>query len=104
MQVSVGGNGWWDSASMLLGAWPVVSSSSSPPSDTPYLEEALLVTHLANTPFGALPLGDTNVSGVPGVGGTPQAHPTLLKWSFGESFPARRYREAARPIEGKAGG
>ena|SRR5437762_3499137 len=87
MQVSVGENGQvWDSVSLPLGAARV--STRFLPSDPPtYLEEALLVTYLANTLPGALPLRDTNVSGVLGVGGTLRRIPPLMGLELGESFP-----------------
>src|SRR5262249_40967288 len=56
MQVAVGQNGQvWDSVSLPLGAARIASRFL--PSDPPtYIEEALLVTYLANTLPAALPL------------------------------------------------
>src|SRR5437762_7276463 len=101
MQVSVGENGQvWDSVSLPLGAARV--STRFLPSDPPtYLEEALLVTYLANTLPDALPLRDTNVSGVLGVGGTLRRTPPLLGLELGESFPGDGIEQLLSLLRGK---
>ncbi len=87
MQVAVGQNGEvWDSVSLPLGASRVAGQFL--PSDPPtYLEEALLVTYLAQTIPPALPLHDTTITGVLGVGGTLRRTPPLLDLKMGEIFP-----------------
>jgi exopolyphosphatase/guanosine-5'-triphosphate,3'-diphosphate pyrophosphatase len=87
MQIAVGQNGdVWDSVSLPLGASRVASQFL--PSDPPtYLEEAQLVTYLAQTIPSALPLPDTNVTGILGVGGTLRRSPWLINLQIGEMFP-----------------
>jgi exopolyphosphatase/guanosine-5'-triphosphate,3'-diphosphate pyrophosphatase len=87
MQVAVGQNGQvWDSVSLPLGAARIVNRFM--PSDPPtYIDEALLVTYLANTLPAALPLSDTNVSGVLGIGGTLRRIPPLLGAELGQILP-----------------
>ncbi|MEO8285887.1 MAG: hypothetical protein ABI670_05590 [Chloroflexota bacterium] len=91
MQVSVGENGQvWDSVSLPLGGARVATRFL--PSDPPtYLEEALLVTYLAKTLPDALPLRDTNASGVLGVGGTLRRAPVLLGTDL---VPGASYHQA----------
>jgi exopolyphosphatase/guanosine-5'-triphosphate,3'-diphosphate pyrophosphatase len=87
MQVAVGQNGdVWDSVSLPLGASRVASQFL--PSDPPtYLQEAELVTYLAQAIPSVLPLPDTNITGVLGVGGTLRRSPSLLKLQIGDMFP-----------------
>lgn len=87
MQVAVGQNGEvWDSVSLPLGASRVASQFL--PSDPPtYLEEALLVTYLAKTLPEALPLPDTTVTGLLGVGGTLRRTPMLMDLRPSEIYP-----------------
>jgi exopolyphosphatase/guanosine-5'-triphosphate,3'-diphosphate pyrophosphatase len=102
MQVSVGQNGQvWDSVSLPLGAARV--SAMFMPSDPPtYVEEAELVTYLADTLPGALPLRDTNVSGVLGVGGSLRRTPPLLGLELGESFPTDGVESMLALLRGKS--
>lgn len=88
MQVGIGQNGQlWDSISLQLGASRVANSFL--PSDPPtYIEEASLVNYLANIIPPAVPLPDTNVTGVVGVGGTLRRVPKLLGATTGQLFPA----------------
>jgi exopolyphosphatase/guanosine-5'-triphosphate,3'-diphosphate pyrophosphatase len=101
MQVSVGQNGQvWDSVSLPLGASRV--STRFLPSDPPtYIEEALLVTYLANTLPPALPLPDTNVSGVLGVGGTLRRTPPMIGLELGETFPHNALETMLAQVRGK---
>jgi len=101
MQVGVGQNGQvWDSVSLPLGAARIATRFL--PSDPPtYLEEALLVTYLANTLPAALPLRDTNVSGVLGVGGTLRRTPPLVGLALGESFPHDALERILASLRGK---
>lgn len=87
MQVAVGQNGEvWDSVSLPLGASRVATQFL--PSDPPtYLEEAQLVTYLAQTIPSALPLRETNITGILGVGGTLRRSPQLLGMMIGEVLP-----------------
>jgi exopolyphosphatase/guanosine-5'-triphosphate,3'-diphosphate pyrophosphatase len=102
MQISVGQNGQvWDSVSLPLGAARV--SAMFMPSDPPtYVEEAHLVTYLANNLPGALPLRDTNVSGVLGVGGSLRRTPPLLGLELGESFPNDGIERMLALLRGKS--
>ena len=87
MQVVVGQNGQvWDSVSLPLGAARVANRflPSDPPS---YIEEALLVTYLANVIPSALPLRETDVTGLVGVGGTLRRTPQLLGLEPGDTLP-----------------
>jgi len=97
----VGQNGQvWDSVSLPLGAARIATRFL--PSDPPkYLEEALLVTYLANTLPAALPLRDTNVSGVLGVGGTLRRTPPLAGLALGESFPHDALERILASLRGK---
>jgi exopolyphosphatase/guanosine-5'-triphosphate,3'-diphosphate pyrophosphatase len=87
LQVAVGQNGEvWDSVSLPLGASRVASQFL--PSDPPtYLEEALLVTYLAQTIPQALPLPDTTITGVLGVGGTLRRTPALMDLRVSDIYP-----------------
>ena len=87
LQVAVGQNGEvWDSVSLPLGASRVASQFL--PSDPPtYLEEALLVTYLAQTLPQALPLPDTTITGVLGVGGTLRRTPALMDLRVSDIYP-----------------
>ena len=87
VQISVGQHGEvWDCVSLPLGAARVANNFL--PSDPPtYLQEALLVTYLANVVHPALPLLDANVTGVLGVGGTLRRSPMVLGLSSRDSFP-----------------
>lgn len=78
MQIAVGQHGQvWDSVSLPLGGARVATHFL--PSDPPtYLEEARLVNYLAQVVPPALPLPDTNVTGVIGVGGTLRRIPALV--------------------------
>jgi len=102
MQVAVGQNGQvWDSISLPLGAARI--SNRFLPSDPPtYIEEALLVTYLANTLPAALPLHDTNVSGVLGVGGTLRRIPPLLGMKLGEILPHDAIEHMLALLRGKS--
>lgn len=86
MQVAVGQNGEvWDSVSLPLGALRV--SNRFLPTDPPtYLEEALLVSYLAKVVPPALPLAETNVTGVLGVGGSLRRAPALLGMGPGQTI------------------
>lgn len=76
----------WDCVSLPLGAARVASNFL--PSDPPgYLEEALLVTYLANVVQSALPLPDANITGVLGIGGSLRRTPQVLGLQPGDSFP-----------------
>ncbi|MEO5953963.1 MAG: hypothetical protein ABIQ44_15980 [Chloroflexia bacterium] len=87
MQIAVGQNGEvWDSVSLPLGA-SRVASQFLPSDPTTYLEEAQLVTYLAQTIPQALPLRDTNITGMLGVGGTLRRSPSLLGLQIGDVFP-----------------
>lgn len=101
MQVSIGQHGQvWDSVSLPLGAARVATRFL--PDDPPtYLEEALLVTYLANTLPDALPLNDTNVSGVLGVGGTLRRTPPVLGLAVGESLPHDAVENMLALLRGK---
>jgi exopolyphosphatase/guanosine-5'-triphosphate,3'-diphosphate pyrophosphatase len=87
MQVVVGQNGQvWDSVSLPLGATRIANRFL--PSDPPtYIEEALLVTYLANVIPSALPLRETDLTGLVGVGGTLRRTPQLLGFAPGETLP-----------------
>jgi exopolyphosphatase/pppGpp-phosphohydrolase len=102
MQVAVGQNGEvWESISLPLGASRVASQFL--PSDPPtYLEEALLVTHLAQTIPPSLPLPDTNVTGVLGVGGTLRRTPALLDLRVGEVYPKEAIEKMLAVVRGRA--
>ena len=102
MQVAVGQNGEvWDSMSLPLGASRVASQFL--PSDPPtYLEEALLVTYLAQTIPPVLPLSDTNVTGVLGVGGTLRRTPALLDLRGGEVYPKEAIEKMLALVRGRA--
>ena len=78
MQIAVGQYGEvWDSVSLPLGAARVATFFL--PTDPPtYLEEAQLVSYLAQVVPPALPLPDTNLTGVVGVGGSLRRIPPLL--------------------------
>jgi len=91
----------WDSVSLPLGAARVAARflPSDPPS---YIEEALLVTYLANIIPDALPLRDTNVSGVLGVGGTLRRTPPLLGLELGETFPSDGVEQMLALLRGKS--
>jgi exopolyphosphatase/guanosine-5'-triphosphate,3'-diphosphate pyrophosphatase len=102
MQVAVGQNGEvWDSISLPLGASRVASQFM--PSDPPtYLEEALLVTYLAQTIPPGLPLPDTNVTGVLGVGGTLRRTPALLDLKVGEIYPKEAIDKVLSMLRGRS--
>ncbi|MGA7730693.1 MAG: hypothetical protein WCD37_05420 [Chloroflexia bacterium] len=102
MQVAVGQNGEvWDSMSLPLGASRVASQFL--PSDPPtYLEEALLVTYLAQTIPPVLPLSDTNITGVLGVGGTLRRTPALLDLMVGEIYPKEAIEKMLVLVRGQA--
>ena len=88
MQVAIGLHGdVWDSVSLPLGAARVVNQFL--PSDPPtYLEEARLVSYLASVIPPALPLPDTTVTGIIGVGGTLRRMPALIDTKNGQPCPA----------------
>lgn len=102
MQIAVGQNGRvWDTVSLPLGAARVVSHFL--PSDPPtHVEEALLVSYLSNVIPPALPLPDTNVTGLIGVGGTLRRMPALLGLQAGESIPADGLRDIPLMLRGRA--
>lgn len=87
MQIAVGERGKvWDSVSLPLGAARV--GMRFLPSDPPtYVEEALLTSYLHNVVPPALPLPDTALTGVLGVGGTLRRIPPLLDLTAGEIIP-----------------
>jgi len=88
MQIAIGQHGEvWDSVSLPLGAARVATRFL--PSDPPtYVEEALLVSYLANIIPPALPLPDSNITGIIGVGGTMRRIPPLLKLKHCNIFPS----------------
>jgi exopolyphosphatase/guanosine-5'-triphosphate,3'-diphosphate pyrophosphatase len=102
MQIGVGQNGKiWDSVSLQLGAARVVGSFL--PSDPPtYVEEALLVSYLVNVIPPALPLPDTNLTGVIGVGGTLRRTPPLLDMTTGEQLPQEAIEKLLAMLRGRA--
>lgn len=104
MQVAVGQNGEvWDSVSLPLGASRVAGQFL--PSDPPtYLEEALLVTYLAQTIQEVLPLRDTNITGVLGVGGTLRRSPALLNLGIGEILPKDSVEKMIGLVRGRTTG
>ncbi|HET9494321.1 MAG TPA: hypothetical protein VFR15_08835 [Chloroflexia bacterium] len=101
MQVSVGQHGEvWDCVSLPLGAARVANNFL--PSDPPaYLEEALLVTYLANVIGPALPLPDANVTGVLGIGGTLRRSPQVLGLKPGDSFPNDAFDRILGKLRGR---
>ncbi len=102
MQIAVGQNGRvWDTVSLPLGAARVAAHFM--PSDPPtHVEEALLVSYLSNVIPPALPLPDTNVTGLIGVGGTLRRMPALLGLQAGESIPADGLRDIPLMLRGRA--
>lgn len=84
MQIVVGEHGEvWDSLSLPLGAARVATRFL--PSDPPaYIEEALLTSYLHSVIPPALPLPNTAVMGLLGVGGTLRRIPPLVNMSPGE--------------------
>jgi len=103
MQIGVGQDGYlWDSVSLPLGATHVVRRflPSDPPS---YLEEALLVSYLARVIPSALPLPDTNATGVVGVGGTLRRVPQLLGLKPGDILPHDAIEDLLAMLRGKSG-
>ncbi len=60
------------------------------------------MTYLANTLPNALPLPDTGVSGVLGVGGTLRRTPPLVGMGLGETFPHDAIEHILASLRGKA--
>jgi exopolyphosphatase/guanosine-5'-triphosphate,3'-diphosphate pyrophosphatase len=102
MQVVIGQNGAvWDSISLPLGATRIANRFM--PSDPPtYIEEALIVTYLANVIPAALPLSETDVTGVVGVGGTLRRAPQLLKLAPGDTLPNDALDRLIELLRGKS--
>jgi exopolyphosphatase/guanosine-5'-triphosphate,3'-diphosphate pyrophosphatase len=101
MQIAIGQNGEvWDSVSLPLGAARVANQFL--PSDPPtYLEEAQLVTYLANTIPPALPLPDTTVTGLLGVGGTLRRTPALMDLRVTDIYPQDAIEKMLAMVRGR---
>lgn len=102
MQVALGHNGHaGKSVSLPLGATRVTHQflQSDPPT---YLEEAHLVTHLAETIPPALPSSDSAVTGLLGVGGTLRRTPILLGLKVGEIYPQDALERMLALVRGRS--
>jgi exopolyphosphatase/guanosine-5'-triphosphate,3'-diphosphate pyrophosphatase len=102
MQVALGHNGQVDqSVSLPLGAARVAHQflQSDPPT---YLEEARLVTYLADTIPPALPASDSVITGLLGVGGTLRRTPALLGLKIGEIYPHDALEKMLALVRGRS--
>ena len=102
MQVALGHNGHvGESVSLPLGAARVAHTflESDPPT---YLEEARLVTYLADIIPPALPASDAPITGLLGVGGTLRRTPALLNLQVGEIYPVDALERMLASIRGRS--